>query len=229
MRAIEGSEHFNFVEKDLFVGGVWGKDSAGLGEGFGSETSLISGSFNLIDGGEASLTKSSDGFVELVEAILVEILAEVFNPDVEERLTFEVKVNWGVFSLEKSEANFFGIGPDLLLKVEVLLEEDFKLEVELEVSVIKVVAELRVRGADGQVEVGHGKSNFLGHVAVGEHVGVQADGVFLDGRADLLVGSVEDQRLGIYGGFLLHWQYKNRWNNYKFQQVLFIWTQWRSS
>lgn len=55
--------------------------------------SLISGSFNLIDGGETSLAKSSDGFVELVEAILVEVLAEVFDPDVEERFTFEVKVN----------------------------------------------------------------------------------------------------------------------------------------
>lgn len=51
-------------------------------------------------------------------------------------------------------------------------ENDLELQVELEFGIVEVVCELRMGRADGEVEVGHGKSDFLGALGVGESVGV---------------------------------------------------------
>lgn len=68
---------------------------------------LVGDSFDLVDGGESSFSQFFDGFVETMEAILVEVFGEVLQPDVEERFAFEVEVE-GVFVVfEKSEPYFF--------------------------------------------------------------------------------------------------------------------------
>lgn len=44
---------------------------------------------------------------------------------------------------------------------------------------------MRVWGADGDVKVGHGESQFLSMMGVCEDVGVEADGVISDGMGHL--------------------------------------------
>ena len=85
-----------------------------------------------------------------------------------------------------------------------LTVEDFELEVELEFAVEEVLAEMRVGGADGQVEVGHGDAELLSVEGVGEDVGVEADGVLLELGGNREGGGLEDEGLRVGSGLVLH-------------------------
>lgn len=92
----------------------------------------------------------------------------------------------------------FGRGDGfLLLNFEVVLEEELELEGELELCCVEVVGELRVGRADGEVEVGHSQTDFLGALWVEVGVGVQTDGVVLDRLDCLCVCALEEVRVRI--------------------------------
>lgn len=84
------------------------------------------------------------------------------------------------------------------------LEDDFELEVELELCIVQILGEMRVWGTDSQVKVGHGQPDLLVVLRIGEDVGVKADGVFLDGVGDLFVGGKEDEWLRVDSSLFKH-------------------------
>lgn len=90
------------------------------------------------------------------------------------------------------------------MKMVLFTVEDLELEVELELTVEEVLAEMRVGGADGQVEVGHGDAELLGVEGIGEDVGVEADGVLLELSHNREGGGLEDEGLGVGSGLVLH-------------------------
>lgn len=90
------------------------------------------------------------------------------------------------------------------MKTSLLLEDDFELEVELEFSRVKELAELRVRGAHSDVKVGHRQPNFHRHQPVGKNVGVQANGVLSNGLDDRGRHSSEDSWVRVWSVALLH-------------------------
>lgn len=53
---------------------------------------LICDSQHLVDGGGSSLAQSFDAAIEMVEAILGEMLTEILYPDVDEAFAFEVEL-----------------------------------------------------------------------------------------------------------------------------------------
>ena len=142
--------------------------------------SFIGESLDFIDSGESSFSKFSDGFVQIVEAILIQVFGEVFKPDFKERLTFEVKIDSLVVFPDESETYFFGGGCELRVNFSILLVKHLKLKIELELAVVEVLAKVRVRGADGNVKVGHCQSELMGVLGMSEDISMKTDGVFLD-------------------------------------------------
>jgi hypothetical protein len=108
------------------------------------------------------------------------------------------------FFFDESKAYFFGGWSQLQVNLFILLKDDLELEAELQLSVEEVLAELRVRGAHSEVEVGHRQPQLLGALPVGENVSVQADGVVVNGLGNVCVRGSEDGRLRVGNLRLLH-------------------------
>lgn len=115
---------------------------------------LVAYSYHLVDCGKAALADLLDGLVILVEAVLVEVLGEMADPEFDQGLMLGIEFNLSRILLDDPEAN--GLGHDCLFGGGLSIEfvNGFELEIEGEFRLVEVLWMCLVWLEDGQVQVG---------------------------------------------------------------------------
>lgn len=139
MGGIYGAHDAYFVEEGESVGWVVGEDCVLLGEGLHCEVPLVGQSLHLVYCGKAALAELLDGFVESVEAQLVERPGEQPHPDLDDTFSQDDDLHGLRARCLKGEPDWSGVYGGVGGGCgEFLFVDEFKLEVVVEGAVVLV-------------------------------------------------------------------------------------------
>lgn len=128
--AIECSQHLDLVEQVKAVAGIRRFEGGLLGEGLHSEVLLVSDPLHLIDGRKTALSNLLDGPVIPMEAVLVEMLSEMPDPDLHQRVVLGKELNLARIFLVQPESNSPGENCILGLGLAIKFVDGLKLDVK---------------------------------------------------------------------------------------------------
>lgn len=165
---------------------VFRKDGRLLGKCLNCEQFAVSKALDLINGGKSSLPQLSEGLEYFVKTHLVEHFSQIFQPDREDTLINDVELDRQRVLLQKSEADGFGMYGILVgMGVPIPLENDLKLELEVDRGAIEIIVPLGLFLSEGYVAVGEQHMYLLVFVMIDPEGGVQRKDVFLDAGNDV--------------------------------------------
>jgi hypothetical protein len=104
---VEFSKHFDLIQQELPVDGILRIYSVCFRKSFNCELLPITSPLNLIHSGESSGIYFFDGKIEFIEAVLINIFCEIFQPDIQKCLVCEVKPNICYFFFDNFQPYFF--------------------------------------------------------------------------------------------------------------------------
>lgn len=128
--AVEGPQHLDLVEQVEAVAGIGRFEGGLLGEGLHSEVLLVSDPLDLIDGRKAALSNLLNGPVIPMEAVLVEMLSEMPDPDLHQRVVLGEELNLARIFLVQPESHNLGENCILGLGLPVEFVNGLKLDVK---------------------------------------------------------------------------------------------------
>lgn len=185
--------------------GIWGIKSILLGKSFDSEVLFIRKSNNFVNSGESSLSDFLDWLVAFMEAILVEVLGEMSNPDLSEWLEFGVKFNFPSLFFDESDTNGFGEDSLFRCSLAIQLVNGLELEFKDKFCLVEILWGILVWDKDGKEEVGKWNVNLWSVHPVEEEGWLKAEWIILDEGEALLIDRGENRWLGVDHIWLMHW------------------------